>query len=98
MIEMAESSNWITQDYTEKELSGMNREEMDQIFEAMYAVIESGETIIFDFTHGLRNIPMQALTIIHYAKALKHISIRGMFYGAFELGRIGKAAHGGDEA
>lgn len=33
---------------------------------------------------------MQALTIIHYAKALKHISIGGMFYGAFELGRIGE--------
>lgn len=128
LTEMAESSNWITRDYTERELAvmtnrglkirpgekkvglkqrleeaygqariegiripeGRNREELDQIFEAMYAVIEPSETIIFDFTHGLRNIPMQALTIIHYAKALKHISIGGMFYGAFELGKIGE--------
>lgn len=126
LTEMAERSNWVTRDYTEKELvnlagrgiqvrpgerkiglkqrleetygqariqgvsipEGRNREELDQIFETMYAVIEPGETIIFDFTHGLRNIPMQALTIINYAKALKHIRIGGMFYGAFELGKI----------
>lgn len=57
MTEMAESSNWITQDYTEKELSGMNREELDQIFEAMYAVIESGETIILTLPMACATFP-----------------------------------------
>lgn len=67
---------------------GRNRDELDEIFETMYAVIEPEETVIFDFTHGLRNIPMQALVILNYAKALKDIRIGGIFYGAFELGEV----------
>ncbi|MCM1527271.1 MAG: TIGR02221 family CRISPR-associated protein [Clostridium sp.] len=65
---------------------GRNKAEIDEIFEAMYDCILPEETICFDFTHGLRNIPMQALTVIHYAKALKNIRVGGMYYGAFELG------------
>ncbi|MCI8838200.1 MAG: hypothetical protein HFG74_09080 [Hungatella sp.] len=65
---------------------GRNAEEINEIFEAMYNAILPEETIYFDFTHGLRNIPMQALTVIHYAKTLKNILVGGMYYGAFELG------------
>lgn len=65
---------------------GRNKEEIDEIFEFMYDAIQPDETIYFDFTHGLRNIPMQALTVIHYAKVLKNIQVGGMYYGAFELG------------
>lgn len=65
---------------------GRNKAEIDEIFESIYEVIDPEETIYFDFTHGLRNLPMQALTVIHYAKALKNIQVGGMYYGAFELG------------
>ncbi|HBN57056.1 MAG TPA: TIGR02221 family CRISPR-associated protein, partial [Lachnospiraceae bacterium] len=65
---------------------GRNKAEIDEIFESIYGVIDPEETIYFDFTHGLRNLPMQALTVIHYAKALKKIQVGGMYYGAFELG------------
>lgn len=65
---------------------GRNKEEIDDIFESMYDAIMPDETIYFDFTHGLRNIPMQALTVIHYAKILKNIQVGGIYYGAFELG------------
>lgn len=65
---------------------GRNKAETDEIFEAIYGVIRSEETVYFDFTHGLRNLPMQALTVIHYAKVLKDIQVGGMYYGAFELG------------
>lgn len=65
---------------------GQNKEKIDEIFELMYDAILPEETIYFDFTHGLRNIPMQALTVIHYAKVLKNIQVGGMYYGAFELG------------
>ncbi len=65
---------------------GRSQEELDGIFETIYGIIKPGETVCFDFTHGLRNIPMQVLTIIHYAKALKHIKVDGMYYGAYELG------------
>ena len=66
---------------------GSSQGELDEIFERIYEAIMPGETICFDFTHGLRNIPMQVLTIIHYAKALKHIEVGGMYYGAYELGK-----------
>lgn len=62
---------------------GRNKAETDEIFEAIYGVIRPKETVYFDFTHGLRNLPMQALTVIHYAKALKDIQVGGMYYGAF---------------
>lgn len=69
---------------------GCNKEEIDEIFESMYGAIIPDETIYFDFTHGLRNIPMQALTVIHYAKILKNIQVGGIYYGAFELGKRGE--------
>lgn len=73
---------------------GRNQEEIDEIFEKIYEAIEPQETICFDFTHGLRNIPMQVLTIINYAKALKEIQVGGMYYGAYELGtKIDKELH-----
>ena len=60
---------------------GRNKEEIDEIFESMYDAVMPEETIYFDFTHGLRNIPMQALTVIHYAKILKNIQVGGIYYG-----------------
>ena len=68
---------------------GRNKAETDEIFEAIYGVIRPKETVYFDFTHGLRNIPMQALTVIRYGKVVKNIRMGGMYYGAFELGKIG---------
>lgn len=68
---------------------GRNREELDEIFEKMYEAVQPGETIYFDITHGLRNIPMQVLTVIHYARALKEIKVGGIYYGAFEIGENG---------
>ncbi len=65
---------------------GRSREELDEIFEKMYGAAQPGETIYFDITHGLRSIPMQVLTVIHYAKALKEIEVGGIYYGAYEIG------------
>lgn len=66
--------------------SGSSQEELTEIFEKMYETICPGETIYFDITHGLRYIPMQVLTVIHYAKVLKAIRVGGIYYGAYEIG------------
>lgn len=66
--------------------SGGSREELNEIFEKLYEAVHPGETIYFDITHGLRNIPMQVLTVIHYAKVLKEIRVGGIYYGAYEIG------------
>ena len=42
-------------------------------------------------THSFRSIPMLAVVVLNYAKALKQIKISGIYYGAFEaLGPISK--------
>lgn len=64
---------------------GKTEEELDQIFEIIYEEIQEEEEVHFDITHGLRNIPMQALTILNYARVLKKITIAGIYYGAFEV-------------
>lgn len=66
--------------------AGNDQKELEDIFEKMYGTIRPGETIYFDITHGLRNIPMQVLTVIHYAKVLKDIRVGGIYYGAYEIG------------
>ncbi|MCM1540819.1 MAG: TIGR02221 family CRISPR-associated protein [Blautia sp.] len=67
---------------------GRNARELNQIFECIYGALSNGETIFFDFTHGLRNLPMQALAVVNYAKVLKRVKVRGLYYGAFELGTL----------
>lgn len=65
---------------------GRNTQELDEIFECIYQELTCGERVYFDFTHGLRNLPMQALAVVNYAKVLKDITVGGLYYGAFELG------------
>ncbi|WP_294355332.1 TIGR02221 family CRISPR-associated protein [uncultured Clostridium sp.] len=64
--------------------NGTNEDELWNIFVKILENIEDGDEIIFDITHSFRSIPMQALTVLSYAKALKKITIKGIYYGAFE--------------
>ena len=74
---------------------GGNRQELDEIFECIYQELSKGETVYFDFTHGLRNLPIQALAVVNYAKVLKGIRVGGLYYGAFALekNRNGEMKH-----
>lgn len=67
---------------------GKNKQELDGIFESIYQSLSYGENVYFDFTHGLRNLPMHALAVVNYAKVLKDIKVGGLYYGAFELGEF----------
>ena len=64
--------------------AGKNKKEQDEIFDAMFRNIEDGETVYFDVTHGFRSIPMLALTIVNYARAVKNAQVGGLYYGAFD--------------
>lgn len=76
---------------TEKQIvripEGKNGQELNRIFECIYGELSDGEIVFFDFTHGLRNLPMQALAVVNYAKVLKKIQVGGLYYGAYELGK-----------
>lgn len=63
---------------------GSTKEEIWKIFEAVYDVFEQGDEVYFDITHGFRSLPMLNLVLINYAKLLKNVTVKGIFYGAFE--------------
>ena len=71
---------------------GKKEEELWKIFEIILEQIREGAEVVFDVTHALRSIPMLAITALNYAKVMKGVSLRGIYYGAFEvLGSIEEA-------
>lgn len=60
---------------------GNTQDDMDKMFEELYSVIEEGDEVYFDITHGLRHLPMLVLVVLAYAKATKNITVGGIYYG-----------------
>lgn len=63
---------------------GSNENELWEIFQIIFSRIEEDEELYIDITHSLRNIPIQMLAVISYARVLKRITVKGIYYGAFE--------------
>jgi len=73
---------------------GVSQDEIWGIFRATYDQLNPGDTVTFDITHAFRTIPMLAIVVLNYAKIMKQIQLKGIFYGAFEtLGSIQQAAN-----
>jgi CRISPR-associated DxTHG motif protein len=64
---------------------GKSEQQIWEIFQKVYACIEEGDEITFDITHAFRSIPMLTMVLINYAKLLKNIKLKGIYYGAFEV-------------
>jgi CRISPR-associated Csx2 family protein len=58
--------------------------EIWELFTRIFNVLKSNDEVILDITHGFRSLPMLAMVLLSYAKALKNIKVRGVYYGAFE--------------
>ena len=63
---------------------GRNEEELFDLFRRIYEIIQHGDSLYFDITHGFRSLPMLALVLINYAKFLKNIEVKSITYGNFE--------------
>lgn len=63
---------------------GSSDKEMWELFEMIYGLLEEGDQLYFDLTHGFRYIPMMVLTIGSYAGFLKHTQIQHISYGNYE--------------
>jgi len=63
---------------------GKSEEEFWIIFDKITEVINEGDEIVFDITHGFRSQPFIVIVLLLYLKALKNIKIKNILYGAFE--------------
>ena len=66
---------------------GENAEEMWQIFEELTSRIDDNDEVSFDITHGLRSIPFFVFLTAAFLKSARQVTIKGIYYGAFELNK-----------
>ena len=57
---------------------------MRRNFESIFDIINDGDEVYVDVTHSFRSIPFIIMSVLNYAKFIKNIDIRGIYYGAFE--------------
>lgn len=68
---------------------GNSEEEMWNIFSIIFNCFEENDEVIFDVTHSFRSLPIFLSVMLNYARVLKNIKVKAIYYGAFEtLGRI----------
>jgi len=53
-------------------------------FEEIFSVIEEGDVLTVDLTHGYRSIPIIFSTAINFLQKTKNIRLEHVFYGAYE--------------
>lgn len=58
-------------------------------FQTVFDCLEEGDRVYLDITHSWRYLPMLGMTLLNYAKALKRIEVRAIYYGALE--QLGKS-------
>ncbi|MFW6096870.1 MAG: TIGR02221 family CRISPR-associated protein [Chloroflexota bacterium] len=65
---------------------GRNQEEMWQIFTKVTDLVEEGDVVAFDITHGLRSIPFLVFLAAAFLRSARRVTIEAVYYGAYELG------------
>lgn len=53
-------------------------------FMAIYDILEPDDIVYLDITHSWRYLPLLGATLLNYAKALKSIQVKAIYYGALE--------------
>ncbi len=55
-----------------------------EMFRIMYDALEPEDELYLEVTHGFRFMPMLYFPLINYARALKNITVGGIYYGSFD--------------
>jgi len=55
-----------------------------ETFQTVYDQLRPGDRVYFDITHSWRYLPMLGMTLLNYAKVLRQIEVKAIYYGAFE--------------
>lgn len=63
---------------------GANEEQIWKIFNTIYGLLQKGDELYFDLTHGFRFLPMLVLVMSNYAHFLKNTQVKEVVYGNYE--------------
>lgn len=63
---------------------GNSEQKIWDIFTRVYDLLQDGDELHFDLTHGYRYLPMLILVLGNYAKFLKKVTIKHISYGNYE--------------
>lgn len=55
-----------------------------QIFEAVINVVDDGDSVVFDITHGFRFMPFLSFLAAAYVRTIKNARLEAVLYGNFE--------------
>jgi len=66
--------------------SGQSETEIWEIFQILADEVQDQDILLMDITHSLRSLPIMALACVQYLRALKGVSLEGIYYGAWEAG------------
>lgn len=64
---------------------GNNEDEIWDIFARVFELIQEGDELYFDLTHGFRYLPMLILVLGNYSKLLKNVVVKSITYGNYEV-------------
>jgi len=62
------------------------------LFQRLTECVAPGDRVIFDLTHGLRHVPFVVFLAAAYLTQAQGVEIEAVYYGAYELAQVGKAA------
>ena len=63
---------------------GKDNEQMWEIFEVIYGQLQDGDELYLDITNSFRYLPMLLVILVNYAKMLKHVKVKAIYYGNYE--------------
>ena len=64
--------------------AGFSEEEIWDIFDTVYAMLQPDDQIYFDVTHAFRSIPLFSIVLFNYSKFMMDTRLMSIMYGAFE--------------
>ena len=68
---------------------GFSENEIWSIFNTIYNKLEDEDEIYFDVTHAFRSIPLFSTILFNFARFMKNVTVKAVYYGAFE--KLGSA-------
>jgi CRISPR-associated Csx2 family protein len=67
--------------------NGYSEAEIWQVFQTVFEQLEEEDEVIFDVTFGFRSLPMLVIVLLNYARTLKGIQVKAIYYGNYEAGK-----------